>query len=198
MLFGKKTPGVGWIVVFLGNPGAQYEKSRHNIGFMTAEEIEKRTKTKIQRAKFNALTALTELGGQKVLLMKPQTFMNLSGNAVAPACAFYKVPPEHVIVVCDDISLPVGKLRIRQKGSAGGHNGLKSIISALGTEEFPRFKIGVGAPNREENENAVVDWVLGSLSKKDAELVSSAISKAADGLEVYISEGGDKAMSKFN
>lgn len=198
MFFKNKIGGADWMVVFLGNPGAKYEHSRHNIGFMTADVFEKREKIKICRAKFNALTALTEISGKKVLLMKPQTYMNLSGNSVAPACAFYKIAPEHIIVICDDISLPVGKLRIRSKGSAGGHNGLKSIISALGTEDFPRFKIGVGAPDREGSENAVIDWVLGSLSKKDAELVNSAISQAADAIVVYIAEGADKAMNMFN
>lgn len=186
------------MVVFLGNPGSKYEDTRHNVGFMTAEMLERREKIKITRSRFNALTATAQLGGEKVLIVKPQTYMNLSGNAVAPAAAFYKIPPEHIIAVCDDIALPSGKLRIRTKGSAGGHNGLKSIISALGTDQFPRFKIGVGAPVSADDENAVIDWVLGSFSKKDEELVSEACSNAAEAISVYIAEGADKAMNMFN
>lgn len=197
-MFFKKSGGVNWMVVFLGNPGPKYEKSRHNVGFMTASVLEKRDRIKITRARFNALTAVAELGGEKVLLVKPQTYMNLSGNAVAPASAFYKVPPEHVIVICDDIALPAGKLRIRTKGSAGGHNGLKSIISALGTDEFPRFKIGVGAPIGGDDENALINWVLGSFPQNDAQLVDEACKEAAEAIRVYISEGADKAMNMFN
>lgn len=197
-MFFKSKSGVQWMVVFLGNPGPKYDKTRHNVGFMTADVVEKNSKVRINRSRFNALTATAELGGEKVLLVKPQTFMNLSGNCVAPACAFYKIPPEHVIVVCDDIALPAGKLRIRTKGSAGGHNGLKSIISALGTEEFPRFKIGVGAPVSSDSEEAVINWVLGSFPQKDAELVGKACASAAEAIGVYIADGADKAMNMYN
>ena len=198
MLFGSKSGGAAWAVVFLGNPGKKYDGSRHNVGFRTADMLEKSQGVKINRLRFNALTALGELGGEKVIFIKPQTYMNLSGNAAGPAAAFYKIPPERVLVVCDDISLPVGKLRIRQKGSAGGHNGLKSIISALGTDEFPRIKIGVGAPPPEATENEIINWVLGSFSKHDAELINSACERTIDALSVYISQGADKAMNKFN
>jgi len=199
MFLKNKSGGVRWMVVFLGNPGSKYENTRHNVGFMTADLLEKREKIRISRSRFNALTATAQLGGEKVLFIKPQTYMNLSGNAVAAAAAFYKIPPEHIIVVCDDIALPPGKLRIRAKGSAGGHNGLKSIISALGTDQFPRFKVGVGAPTSSaEDENAVIDWVLGAFSKKDAALVSEACANAADAISVYIAEGADRAMNMFN
>ena len=129
--------GVQWLVVFLGNPGLKYQNTRHNAGFLTADVVEKDCGVRIDRLRFHALTAQAELGGQKVLLMKPQTFMNNSGEAVAPAAKFYKVPPEHILVVSDEIHLQPGRLRIRTKGSAGGHNGLKSIIACLGTDAFP-------------------------------------------------------------
>ena len=197
MLF-KNNSGVGWMVVFLGNPGSKYEKSRHNVGFMTADIIERRSKIKISRLRFNALTCIDTIGGEKVLFLKPQTYMNLSGNAVAPAAAFYKLPPDKILVVCDDISLPAGKLRLRSKGSSGGHNGLKSIISALGTENFPRIKVGVGSPDTQGDENAVINWVLGTLCGKDAELVDHALNSAADAVSSVICEGMDTAMNKFN
>ncbi len=198
MFFKSKSGGVQWLLVFLGNPGSQYDNTRHNVGFMTADLIESREHIKINRMRFNALTATADIAGEKVLLMKPQTYMNLSGNAVAPAAAFYKIPPERVITVCDDIALPTGKLRIRAKGSSGGHNGLKSIISALGTDVFPRIKIGVGVPTSGETEQDIINWVLGSFCKKDSELISEACEKTADALAAIIGEGIEKAMNKFN
>ena len=139
MFLNKNTSGISWLVVFLGNPGLKYENTRHNAGFMTADAIAKDKSLSITRSRFKALTAECVMGEEKVLLMKPQTFMNLSGEAVAEAAKFYKIAPEHVLVVSDDVTLPIGKLRIRQKGSAGGHNGLKSIIGLLGTDAFPRI-----------------------------------------------------------
>lgn len=198
MFLKPSSGGAAWLVVFLGNPGPKYTGTRHNVGFLAAEKLEKKENIKISRLRFNALTALCTLGGQKVLVMKPQTYMNLSGNAVAPAAAYYKIPPERVIVVCDDIALPVGKLRIRTKGSSGGHNGLKSIISALGTEAFPRVKIGVGAPAKNETEDDVINWVLGSFSSRDAQTVSDMCGQAAEAVSVIISEGADRAMNSFN
>ena len=195
-MFFKKPSGVSWILVFLGNPGAKFTGSRHNVGFMTAEVLEKRLNVRIDRLRFKALTALAELGGEKVLLMKPQTYMNLSGEAVQPAAAFYKVPPERVLVVSDDVSLPLGKLRIRTGGSAGGHNGLKNIIARLGTDAFPRVKVGVGAPPSADFDMA--DWVLSGFHGPDAAVIADAVSRAADALECYISEGAERAMNKFN
>lgn len=198
MIFKKPSGGVTWLVVFLGNPGKKYDGSRHNVGFRTADTLEKREHLKIAKLRFNALTATAELGGEKVLLMKPQTFMNLSGNAVAPAAAYYKIPADHVIVVQDDMSLPAGKLRIRARGSSGGHNGLKSIISALSTEEFPRIKIGVGVPPAQAGEEDIINWVLGGFSQADARAVAECCEKACDALPVLIRDGAEKAMNEFN
>ena len=195
MLF-KRPSGVSWILVFLGNPGQKYAGSRHNVGFMTAQVLEKRLNVRVDRLRFKALTAQATLGGEKVLLLKPQTYMNLSGDAVQPAAAFYKVPPERVLVVSDDVSLPVGKLRIRASGSAGGHNGLKSIIARLGTEAFPRVKIGVGAPPNKDYDLA--DWVLSGFHGQDAAEIAAATERAADALETILSEGVERAMNRFN
>jgi PTH1 family peptidyl-tRNA hydrolase len=195
-MFLKKSSGVTWLVVFLGNPGAKYTGTRHNVGFLTADAVERRLNLRINRLRFRALTAQCELGGEKVLLMKPQTYMNLSGDAVSQAVKFYKIPAERVLVVSDDVSLPVGRLRIRTKGSAGGHNGLKSIISCLGTDGFPRVKIGVGAPPHPDYDMA--DWVLGGFQGRDAEAIADAAQRAAQAVEVYIRNGADKAMNEFN
>ena len=145
-MFFKPSGSVSWLIVFLGNPGPKYECTRHNAGFMAGDALAKKLGVSINRLRFKALTAAAEINGEKVLLMKPQTFMNLSGEAVGQAARFYKIPPERVLVVSDEISLPLGKLRVRPKGSAGGHNGLKSIIASLGSDAFPRIRIGVGAP----------------------------------------------------
>jgi len=196
MFFSRKTGSVKWIVVFLGNPGARYAGSRHNAGFMTADALSKTIGAKLDRVKFKALTRQCELGGEKVFLMKPQTFMNLSGDAVRPAMAFYKVPLDHVIVVSDDVSLPTGKLRIRRSGSAGGHNGLKDIIAKCGGDGFPRVKIGVGSPPNPEWDMA--DWVLDTFKNRDAEIMEQAVKTAGDAVEEIIRAGVDSAMSKFN
>ena len=198
MFLKNSSGGATWMVVFLGNPGPRYTGSRHNVGFQAADKLEKLENIKISKLRFNALTALCTLGGEKVLVMKPQTYMNLSGNAVAPAAAYYKIPAERVIVVCDDIALPVGKLRIRSKGSSGGHNGLKSIISALGTEVFPRIKIGVGAPPKNETEEYMVNWVLGIFHGKDADVISEMCENAAKAASAIITEGTEKAMNIYN
>ena len=196
MLFGKKTGGVEWLVVCLGNPGDKYENTSHNVGFMVADELAERKSIPVQRLKFKALTNTTQLGGAQVLLMKPVTYMNLSGEAVRQAADFYKVPPEHVLVVSDDVSLPVGRLRIRRGGSAGGHNGLKSIIQQLGTDQFPRLKVGVGEKPHPDYDLA--DWVLGKFVGDDKKTIDAAIKRAADAVECYIQDGPDKAMSRFN
>ena len=192
----KSTGSVGWIVVFLGNPGPKYAGTRHNVGFMTAEKCEKATGAKISRSRFKALTDQIKVNGEGVLLMKPQTYMNLSGDAVAEAAKFYKVPAERVIVISDDVSLPVGKLRIRGKGSAGGHNGLKSIIARLGSDAFPRIKMGVGAPPHPDYDMA--DWVLGSFKNQDAEDIDEACSRAWEAVESLITVGVEKTQSKYN
>ena len=193
MFFAKK-PAVSWIIVFLGNPGAKYTNTRHNAGFMTADAVTKKYGVKIDRLKYKALTAQCEIGGEKVFLMKPQTYMNLSGDAVKPAMAFYKVPTDHVLVISDDISLPTGKLRIRRSGSAGGHNGLKDIIAKCGGDGFPRIKIGVGTPPHPDYD--VADWVLGVFRNQDAVTMAEAAEKAAEAIESVIKDGVDKAMGK--
>lgn len=192
----SKTGGVDWIVVFLGNPGTKFIGTRHNVGFMTADKCEKATGAKIMKARDRSLTDRITVDGAGVLLMKPQTFMNLSGDAVGPAAKFFKVPADHVIVVSDDVSLPTGKLRIRTKGSAGGHNGLKSIIAALGTDEFPRVKVGVGAPPHPDYDMA--DWVLGTFKNQDAVDMDAAVGRAWEAVESYIRFGAAKTMDKFN
>ena len=195
MLF-KKPAGVTWLVVFLGNPGLKYEGTRHNAGFMAADAMEQKLGLRINRSRFKALTAPCVIAGESVLLMKPQTYMNLSGEAVSQAARFYKIPPEHVIVVSDEVSLPIGKLRIRRKGSAGGHNGLKNIIAQLGTEDFPRVRMGVGAPPHPDYDMA--DWVLASFKNQDAEDIRAAAKRAADAVECYIVNGPDRAMNLYN
>ncbi len=195
MLF-QNRGGVQWLIVFLGNPGPRYAFTRHNAGFLTADEMEKLLNVRIDRLRFRALTATAEIGGEKVLLMKPQTFMNLSGEAVGQAVRFYKIPPEHVLVVSDEASLPVGSLRIRLKGSAGGHNGLKSVIAHLGTDAFPRIRLGVGSAPHPGYDMA--DWVLSTFQNEDAETIRAAAENAAKACLYFIEKGPDKAMTQFN
>lgn len=195
-MFFSKSGGVKWLVVFLGNPGPKYECTRHNAGFMAADALAKDKGIKINRSRFKALTATVDLGGESVLLMKPQTFMNLSGEAVIQAVKFYRIAPDHVIVVSDEMSLPIGKLRIRTKGSAGGHNGLKNIIAHLGTDSFPRIRIGVGAPPHPDYD--VADWVLSVFRNKDAEEMAEAAKRAAEAVECYVLHGPERAMNRFN
>ncbi|MDD6160594.1 MAG: aminoacyl-tRNA hydrolase [Oscillospiraceae bacterium] len=195
MLFQKKAP-VSWLVVGLGNPGEKYEQTRHNVGFMTVDELADRGNFPVQRLKFHALTNTVVIGGQGVLIMKPNTFMNLSGEAVGEAARFYKLPAERVLVISDDVDLPVGKLRIRKSGSAGGHNGLKSIIQHLGSDRFPRLKIGVGGKPHPDYDMA--DWVLGKFQGEDKKAMDAAVKRAADAVECLLRHGADKAMNQFN
>lgn len=188
--------GVSWIIVFLGNPGAKFNGTRHNAGFMAADAMAKDLNLSINKMRFRALTATASIGGEKVLLMKPQTYMNLSGEAVGQAVKFYKVKPDHVIVVSDETALPIGKLRIRKSGSAGGHNGLKNIILHLGTDEFPRMRMGVGAAPHPDYDMA--DWVLGTFKNQDAEIMAELAKKVSAALQSYIIDGADRAMNKFN
>mgnify|MGYP004706684973 FL=1 len=195
MLF-KRSGGISWLVVFLGNPGTKYEMTRHNAGFMAGDAMAKAQGAAINRSRFKALTGTCDIGGETVMLMKPQTFMNLSGEAVAQAVSFYKLAPDHVIVVSDEVALPIGKLRIRTKGSAGGHNGLKNIIALLGTDQFPRIRIGVGTAPHPDYDMA--DWVLSSFKGKDAEDILAAAARAAEAVECYITKGADRAMNLYN
>ncbi len=194
MFFSKG--GAEWIVAFLGNPGLKYNGTRHNAGFMAADAMEKKLGVSINKMRFKALTQTVDIGGKKVLLMKPQTFMNLSGDAIAQAANFYKVPPERVIVVSDETALPIGRLRIRRGGSAGGHNGLKSVIARLGTDQFPRIRLGVG--DKPHPDYDMADWVLSAFKGQDAADMELVAKKAADAVECYITEGADRAMNRFN
>lgn len=194
MFFSKG--GAEWIVAFLGNPGLKYNGTRHNAGFMAADAMEKKLGVSINKMRFKALTQTADIGGKKVLLMKPQTYMNLSGDAIAQAANFYKVPPERVIVVSDETALPIGRLRIRRGGSAGGHNGLKSVIARLGTDQFPRIRLGVG--DKPHPDYDMADWVLSAFKGQDAADMELVVKKAADAVECYITEGADRAMNRFN
>ena len=196
MLFGKNKNGVEWLVVGLGNPGGQYELTRHNVGFRVVDELAERCRVPVQKLKYRALTNTAEVGGHRGLLMKPVTYMNLSGEAVRPAADFYKIPPERVLVISDDVSLPQGKLRVRRSGSAGGHNGLKNIIAHLGTDQFPRIKVGVGGKPHPDSDMA--DWVLSKFTGPDRQAMEAAIARAADAVTCLLSQGVDQAMARYN
>ena len=182
-----------YIIAGLGNPTREYEKTRHNVGFDTIDVLADKLNTSVDEKKFKGLYGKGIIAGEKVILLKPQTFMNLSGESVREAADFYKVDPEHIIVIYDDISLDVGQLRIRKKGSAGGHNGLKSIINHAGTQKFKRVRVGVGA-----NEGNLVNHVLGKFSKGERVLAEQGIKDAASAVEVMILEDINTAMNKFN
>ena len=197
-MFFKRSGGSGiqWLVVGLGNPGAKYESTRHNMGFLVVDKLAQNEKLKFNKLRFKAWTAVWEVGGEKVLLMKPQTYMNLSGEAVGQAARFYKIPADHVLVISDDIALPAGKLRIRAGGSAGGHNGLKNIIQHLGTDRFPRIKVGVGMPPQAAYDMA--DWVTGKPMGEEQKVIIEALNKAVAAIPVLIEQGVDRAMNRFN
>lgn len=194
MLF--KRPAVEWLIVGLGNPGANYERTRHNAGFRVMELLARKLNVSVNRVRFRAKTARAEVEGHSALLLLPQTYMNASGLAVAEAASFYKIPRERVLVISDDVDLPVGKIRVRREGSAGGHNGLKSVISALGGQDFPRVKLGVGAKPNPEYELA--DWVLGKLSAQEEKVFSEALEHAVEAVLAVLRDGTDSAMAKFN
>ena len=196
MLFKQSTGAVDWLLVCLGNYGKKYENTRHNIGFLAAERLIEKRGLRCNRLRFKALTEAIDFGGETVLLMMPQTYMNLSGEAVGEAARFYKIPPEHVLVISDDVSLPLGKLRVRGSGSAGGHNGLKNIIAHLGTDQFPRVKVGVGAPPNPEYD--MVDWVIGGFTKEERKIVDAAIDRALDAAECVIEKGVTEAQNRYN
>lgn len=183
-----------YIIAGLGNPGKEYEMTRHNIGFEVIDYIASRYAAKVNKLKFKSLYGEINIGGEKVFLIKPQTFMNLSGEALREFSAFYKINSENIIVINDDISLKVGKVRIRRKGSAGGHNGLKSIIYQLNTDEFPRIKVGVG----ENDKGDLADYVLGRFKKDEIKIMEDAIIRAADSCEEIVKRGIDSAMNKYS
>jgi len=185
-----------FIIAGLGNPGLQYAETRHNTGFMTVDKLAQEKGFDIKKIQFSADCGNTVLGGKNCLVMKPVTYMNNSGEAIEKARAFYKIPCENVIVIYDDISMEPGKLRIRRKGSAGGHNGIKSIIACMGTEDFPRIKIGVGAKPHPDYDLA--DWVLGKYTEEQKKLVDEAMEKACSALELMVGGNIDQAMNKYS
>ena len=184
-----------YIVAGLGNPGSKYDSTRHNIGFETLDYIAKENNVKVTKAKFSALYGVWETCGAKVMLLKPQTFMNLSGDAVSAAAKFYKVPAQNIIVIYDDVSLDVGKMRIREKGSAGGHNGIKSIIGHIG-QEFPRIKMGVGQKPHPEYDLA--NWVLGKFTASDKKILADRFEDAHSAVKLIIAGDIAKAMNLYN
>lgn len=187
---------VEYIIAGLGNPGLQYEGTRHNAGFMVVDKLGKKFDFDIKKLKFKSLCADVSIGGKRCVVLKPSTYMNNSGQAIAEAMNFYKLDIDHVIIVYDDISLEPGRLRIRRKGSDGGHNGIKSIIYLTGEDTFPRIKIGVGKKPHPKYDLA--DWVLGHFSDEDKEKVDKAAENACEALELMVSGKTDEAMNKFN
>ncbi len=184
------------LVVGLGNPGAAYEGTRHNIGFASLDVLAARAGIAVRNAKFSALVGEGVIGGAHVLLVKPQTYMNLSGDAVSAAAAFYKIPPSNIIVLCDDINFEVGHLRIRRNGSHGGHNGLRSIEDRLGSRDYPRVKLGVGKKPHPDYDLA--DWVLGHFPKEAGETLVSVCGRAADAVELMLAGKIDEAMNRYS
>ena len=188
--------GVEWLLVGLGNPGSKYESTRHNMGWLALDSLMEKEKFTLNKLRFKAWTGMLDYKGHKILVMKPQTYMNLSGESVGEAARFYKVPADHVLVISDDVSLPVGKLRIRKSGSAGGHNGIKNIIAHLGTQEFPRIKIGTGAPSGGGAE--MIDWVIGVPSQAERKILVERFETAIKAAEDIIENGCQKAMNDYN
>lgn len=185
-----------FLIVGLGNPGKQYEMTRHNAGFLCMEQLSMEEKVKIHKLKFKALVGEVSLDGKRCLLMKPDTFMNNSGEAVRQAADFYHIPPEHILVVFDDVSLPVGKLRLRRKGSAGGHNGIKSIMEHLGSDAFPRVKIGVGEKPHKDYDLAA--WVLSRFGADEEKALREALKSACCAIRLIVSGKFDQAMNEYN
>ena len=192
----NKSSNDSWLIVGLGNPGREYEKSRHNCGFRALDILAENLSCKVDKLKFQGLYGQVNYNGTKVFLLKPQTFMNLSGRSVLQFSAYFNIPPQRIIVLFDDISLEPGRLRIRANGSAGGHNGIKSIIQEVGSQEFPRVKIGVGAkPNPEYD---LADWVLSSFSANDEKALAISLKNAADAALAIIDHGVPEAANRFN
>jgi PTH1 family peptidyl-tRNA hydrolase len=182
-------------IVGLGNPGRKYKDTRHNVGFMVIEELRKRHNWKLNQSKFNGKYAMEILDGQKVILMQPQTYMNLSGEAIRPLLNYFNIDVEDMIVIYDDLDLPTGKIRLRQKGGHGGHNGIRSTIDHLGTKEFKRIRIGVGRPS---DQTPVINYVLGKFPKEEQENVAFSINQAADACEAWITKPFAEVMNEYN
>lgn len=192
-MFGRNSET--WLIVGLGNPGREYEKTRHNAGFRALDILADKLGCKVDKAKFQGLYGQVNYKGRKLLLLKPQTFMNLSGRSVLQLSAFFHVPPQKIIVLFDDISLEPGRLRLRKDGSAGGHNGIKSIIAELGSQEFPRVKIGVGAKPHPDFDLA--DWVLSAFSTQEEKALAPALERAADAALAIVELGVPEASNRY-
>ena len=193
-MFGKQTDS--WLIVGLGNPGSQYARTRHNCGFRAIDILAEKLSCKVDKGKFQGLYGQTTYAGRKLFLLKPQTFMNLSGRSILQLSAYFSIPPQRIIVIFDDISLPPGRLRIRNDGSAGGHNGIKSIIQELGSQEFPRVKIGVGAKPHPDYDLA--DWVLSSFTALEEKALSVSLENAAAAALAIIDHGVPESANRFN
>lgn len=183
-----------YVIAGLGNPGKQYENTKHNIGFITVDFLADRYDIKVNKLKHKALVGEGFIAGKKVLLVKPQTFMNLSGESLREVLAYYKLPVEELVVIYDDIDLPMGSLRIRKKGSAGTHNGMRSIVYQLDSDEFPRFRIGIGG----ERKGDLASYVIGGFRKEDVPLMEEAVTQAAAAVECMLEKGIDIAMGEYN
>ncbi|ABO48659.1 peptidyl-tRNA hydrolase [Desulforamulus reducens MI-1] len=181
------------LIVGLGNPGTEYAKTRHNIGFMVIDRLADESRVSTEKNQHKAQICQITIGSEKVILAKPQTYMNLSGQSVVALMNWYKLSPDELFVITDDMDLPPGVLRIRKNGSAGGQRGLKNIIELLGTQQFPRMRVGIGRP-----EHGAVDHVLGKISEAEAELINPAIQTAVEAVKVWVLEGTQAAMNKFN
>jgi PTH1 family peptidyl-tRNA hydrolase len=195
MLFSKQADDT-FLVVGLGNPGSKYWNTRHNVGFAALDALAEQLHVTVDRVKFQGLVGQGTLEGRKIVLLKPTTYMNLSGQSVQAAARFYKIPPERILVLFDDISLDPGRLRVRKNGSAGGHNGIKSIISCIGSQEFPRIKIGVGAKPHPDYDLA--DWVLSVFPLDQREAMAKTYQKAAQAAVTLIKDGPEAAANRFN
>lgn len=193
-MFGRKSES--WLIVGLGNPGTKYAHTRHNCGFRALDILAEKLGCKVDKGKFQGLYGQTTHNGKKLYLLKPQTYMNSSGTSVLQLSAYFNIPPQRIIVMFDDISLEPGRLRIRKDGSAGGHNGIKSIISQLGSQEFPRVKIGVGAKPIADQDLA--DWVLSGFSAAEEKVLDSALKDACDAALSIIDHGIQEAANRFN
>lgn len=193
-MFGRKSEA--WLIVGLGNPGKEYVRTRHNCGFRAIDILAEKLGCKIDKGKFQGLYGQVAYNGKKLYLLKPQTYMNLSGRSVLQLSAYFSIPPQRIIVMFDDISLAVGRLRVRADGSAGGHNGIKSLISELGSQDFPRVKIGVGA--KPEPERDLADWVLSSFSTSEEKALSAALNNAGDAALSIIDHGIQETANRYN
>ncbi len=192
----SKPQAIDWLVVGLGNPGKKYEGTRHNAGFMAADTLAKQLEIRVERVKFHALIGDGLCGGKRILLAKPQTYMNLSGQAVDEIMTFYKIPPERLLVMCDDISLEPGKLRIRRKGSHGGQNGMRNIIDMVETDQFCRIKLGVGKKPHPDYDLA--DWVLSHFTQNELKEMEQSAQHAAAAVSLIVGGDIDKAMNLYN